>query len=95
MWHFQPEIWFILNAKGEEVTGGRFCAVVLGGQCGEWEDVNSWTIPIPGNKPDVITPTPPPVSRKVQNVVDLKFCYHTLTLAPYIEVSNAHPANSI
>ena len=57
----QPEIWYILENKGKEVTGGRFCAILLGGKCAAWEDVNAWTVSVPGNKPEVIEPTPPPV----------------------------------
>ena len=59
----QPEIWYILENKGKEVTGGRFCAILLGGKCAAWEDVNSWSISVPGNKPEVIEPTPPPVRK--------------------------------
>ena len=62
---WQPEIWYILGVRGKEVTGGRFCALVLGGQCADWEDVNSWQIEIPGNKPEVIKPVLPSVSWKL------------------------------
>ena len=41
------------------LNGDDFCAIALGKGCGNWEEINSWTISVPGGKPSVIEPTLP------------------------------------
>ena len=65
---FQPEIWWIINEKMDELNGGLICAIVLGGKCGKWEEANSWTVQIPDGKPEVIKPVLPEVKRWVQSM---------------------------
>jgi hypothetical protein len=43
------------------IKAGQFCALVLQGQCGDWEEVNDWELPIPEGKPEVEDPVLPPV----------------------------------
>lgn len=57
--NYLPEIWHIVTNNPEELSGGLICALIVGGKCGKWEEANSWTIEIPGNKPEVIKPTLP------------------------------------
>jgi hypothetical protein len=65
----------MMENRGKEITGGRFCAIVIGGQCADWEEVSKWSVSIPGNKPEVIKPVLPPVTlhiRRDGNVEDVK-----------------------
>ena len=41
------------------IKAKRFCSIMLGGHCGDWEEVNNWDIPLPAGKPEPIEPTLP------------------------------------
>lgn len=47
----------MMDNKG--FTAKHFCAVVLQGKCGAWEEVNDWEIPVPGDKPPIQEPQIP------------------------------------
>ena len=42
----------------------RFCGILIGGECGDAQELNSWTVEIPGGKPDIETPEMPDVREK-------------------------------
>ena len=44
------------------IKAKRFCSILLGGQCGDWEEVNNWEINLPEGKPEPEEPVLPPVS---------------------------------
>ena len=44
------------------MTGAKICAVIVGGQCGDWEEVGAWKVQIPEGKPEIVKPTLPQVS---------------------------------
>ena len=44
------------------MTGAKICAVIVGGECGDWEEVGAWKVQIPEGKPEIVKPTLPQVS---------------------------------
>ena len=57
--NYLPELLWIMDNHG--LTGKKFCALVLQGKCGDWEEVNDWKIEIPTGKPPIEEPVLPPV----------------------------------
>lgn len=55
--NYLPEFKWMMDNKG--FTAKQFCALVLQGKCGAWEEVNDWEIPIPDGKPEPQEPTLP------------------------------------
>ena len=50
------------------LNGDTFCGIFFGEGCGDWQAVNSWTIDIPGGKPEIETPIEPSVILSMQGV---------------------------
>lgn len=48
-------------AENGDLSGDRFCGILLGAGCGAWEELNQWTVQIPEGKPPVVTPVLPQV----------------------------------
>lgn len=49
-----------MNENTEGFGSDRFCGILVGGECGDAQSLNSWTISIPDSKPPVETPQMPP-----------------------------------
>ena len=50
----------------------RFCGILVGGECGDAQTLNNWTVSIPDSKPPVETPqVPPEVRESLENVNNL------------------------
>ena len=47
-----------------EISGDRFCGITFGKGCGDWENLNNWTITVPPGKPPVQAPSLPEVTGK-------------------------------
>ena len=59
----QPSlVWMYNNTEG--FGADRFCGILIGGECGDAQELNSWTVEIPGGKPDIETPEMPDVREK-------------------------------
>ena len=41
------------------IKAKRFCSILLGGHCGDWEEVNNWDISLPEGKPEPEEPVLP------------------------------------
>ena len=48
-------------ASNGDIISDKFCGIIYGKGCGDWEAVNAWTVAVPGGKPEVITPQLPEV----------------------------------
>ncbi len=57
----QPELLY-MHEHNNNIHGGQFCALALGGKCGAWEEVNNWDLEVPDGKPPVEEPSKPEVS---------------------------------
>jgi len=65
--------WVILNRR-PRITGSEVCGAVLGPGCGAWEEINRWEVELPGGKPPVVKPSPPPPDTqqlKVLHITDI------------------------
>ena len=51
-----------MHEHNNNIHGGQFCALALGGKCGAWEEVNNWDLEVPDGKPPVEEPSKPEVS---------------------------------
>ena len=49
-----------MNENTEGFGSDRFCGILVGGECGDAQSLNSWTVSIPDSKPPVETPQMPP-----------------------------------
>ena len=55
------------------MDGGQFCALALGGKCGNWEDIYEWEIDFPDDspKPPFVEPKEPSVIIAEYNLLAL------------------------
>ena len=70
--YLQPEIKWIMDNRG--LKAKRFCSILLGGRCGDWEEVNGWDVSLPEGKPepqDPVLPANGSVSYKVLHLSDI------------------------
>ena len=68
----QPSlVWMAENTEG--FGSDRFCGILVGGECGDAQTLNNWTVSIPDSKPPEETPQmPPEVSKSHEKVANLK-----------------------
>jgi len=70
IWNYAPQLQYILSKR--RVRGGEVCAIVLGQGCGAFDEVNSWTVDLPGvEKPPVIPPSLPPTGSPTGKVLQI------------------------
>ena len=71
-----------MNENTEGFGSDRFCGILVGGECGDAQTLNNWTVSIPDSKPPVETPQmPPDVSEsheKVTNLNNLRLLWELL-----------------
>ena len=58
--YWPPLVYMHENTEG--FGPQRFCGLLVGGECGEAEQLNDWAIEVPQGKPPVEEPTMPEVS---------------------------------
>ena len=49
-------------ANSGDIEANKFCGIVFGKGCGDWEIVNDWSVAVPAGKPPTVTPQLPQVS---------------------------------
>ena len=49
---FKGQVQYLLR-HDKEFSGGKFCALFVGGQCGDWEKIYNFDIDFSGRKKDV------------------------------------------
>ncbi len=56
----QPSLVYMYN-NTEGFDANRFCGIILGGDCGSAQELNSWEVTVPDGKPPVEQPKMPDV----------------------------------
>ena len=72
------------------MDGGQFCALALGGKCGNWEDIYEWEIDFPDDKPK-----PPFVEPKEPSVITAHYDLSTLLPSTKQRISSIKLLNFI
>ena len=72
----------------------RFCGILVGGECGDAQSLNNWTVSIPDSKPPVEEPQMPPEVRNMRFERKRKFydTFHFLfeDTIKFIHMSDIH-----
>ena len=77
--NYAPVFQYIVKTRAPRITAGEVCAAVLGKGCGAWELINDWSVDLPGGKPEVETPGPPPENAPVKKILHLTDIHVDLT----------------
>ena len=82
-----------MNENTEGFGSDRFCGILVGGECGDAQSLNSWTISIPDSKPPVETPQMPPqvkLYEKPTQIGDVINSSHFQETIKFLHLSDIH-----
>ena len=79
IFNYAPAFQYIVMNRAPRITAPEVCATVLGKGCGAWEQINDWSVDLPGGKPEVEIPEPPPEDAPVKKILHLTDIHVDLT----------------